>query len=310
MIIPTRALNMAKVKALVLNTHPSGETIRLSPDLPKFLWKYMPPPLGGDATSFSKENLDDLVLRDVIRMTGVTEVNDPFDCCPDIIDDLTSQLVFERMVRIITKSIDDPYFETKRLAMRAQYPNRRALRKHKQKIVSENRPFMVSSARGYFEEFGFYSMSETPRNPAMWAHYASNSAGICIGFGTRGYNPAFATSLKVRYQPERPKLHLSLKQTDEIAHGNELLSAFLTKAPTWSYEKEWRFLGGADSPMHVTGEKIQLNTANIKFVLFGGKTTPENKNYVAELMIKKNMKHVKLLDMSMSPGKFRFLFHS
>ncbi|MGF6383844.1 hypothetical protein OKW31_006845 [Paraburkholderia atlantica] len=31
-------------------------------------------------------------------------------------------------------------------------------------------------------EYGIYSMAETPRSLLMWAHYAESHTGVCLGF--------------------------------------------------------------------------------------------------------------------------------
>ncbi|MCP3322656.1 DUF2971 domain-containing protein [Aeromonas hydrophila] len=101
-------------------------------------------------------------------------------------------------------------------------------------------------------EKGIVSLSETHRNILLWAHYANNHKGVCIG-----YNADFLSSLPLpkEYDPAVDKIHPVKVKYDsarfdefEVNHDldiNELakeltLSSLTRKSDDWIYEKEHR----------------------------------------------------------------------
>lgn len=95
---------------------------------------------------------------------------------------------------------------------------------------------------------GILSLTTDPLNSLMWAHYADNHKGLCIGFNVEheffkysprqpsfnNYTDLFSL-LRVRYRSERP----NYKGLDKCEY---ILNAFGTKFIQWSYENEYRFL--------------------------------------------------------------------
>ena len=87
---------------------------------------------------------------------------------------------------------------------------------------------------------GILSLSETPDNLLMWAHYAVGHTGFVLEFdGCHDFfktdNPllGFTKPKCVHYTSERPRT------TIEEVSESEL---FLTKGSHWEYEREWRYL--------------------------------------------------------------------
>lgn len=82
---------------------------------------------------------------------------------------------------------------------------------------------------------GFVSLSETWRSPLMWAHYARNHTGVCLGIDVPK-----GRALKVNYEPERLRLVLDATKL-ETALDTELVRTLVTtKFSDWQYEREWR----------------------------------------------------------------------
>ena len=81
---------------------------------------------------------------------------------------------------------------------------------------------------------GFVSFSETWSVPTMWAHYASNHAGICLGFDV----PACLAE-KINYVGQlRP---LDQRVLTDKEYNREMVNfAKSTKSNHWAYEQEWR----------------------------------------------------------------------
>jgi hypothetical protein len=102
--------------------------------------------------------------------------------------------------------------------------------------------------RHWVQILGFVSLSETWKNPLMWAHYAKNHTGVCLGIDVRK-----GRALPVKY--ERQRLQLVLDTTKlETAQDNELVRTLVTtKFEDWKYEREWRILEKLENSDEETG---------------------------------------------------------
>ena len=91
---------------------------------------------------------------------------------------------------------------------------------------------------------GILSLSETPENLLMWAHYAEGHTGFVLVLDGshdffKGKNSllGFAKPEPVEYRLELP--HLTIEETFKETVLPEI---FFVKGLDWKYEKEWRYL--------------------------------------------------------------------
>ncbi len=87
---------------------------------------------------------------------------------------------------------------------------------------------------------GILSLSETPDNLLMWAHYAEEHTGfVLILDGSHDFFKGddsiqgFAKPARVQYSSNRPRTTI-----EEVSE----LDLFFIKGSHWEYEKEWRYL--------------------------------------------------------------------
>ncbi len=92
-------------------------------------------------------------------------------------------------------------------------------------------------------EYRILSLSATCFSPVMWAHYADNRKGICLGFyrGNRldcRNKSVFQCAEKVVYENSRKVFSCDEKSAvcDDLLH----------KRTDWAYEQEWRIIRDAD----------------------------------------------------------------
>lgn len=85
--------------------------------------------------------------------------------------------------------------------------------------------------------WGIFSISETPNNQQMWAHYASDGAGFVVGFDAQ--HPFFFSSAVPRKNLIR-KVVYSDERVSNFWRNPYFL--FLVKDSGWSYEREWRMM--------------------------------------------------------------------
>ena len=91
---------------------------------------------------------------------------------------------------------------------------------------------------------GILSLSETPNNLLMWAHYAEGHTGFVLVLdGSHSFFKGndsllgFAKPERVEYRLELPRL--AIEDTYKEAVTSEI---FFVKGLDWKYEKEWRYL--------------------------------------------------------------------
>lgn len=141
---------------------------------------------------------------------------------------------------------------------------------------------------------GIFSMSTNPDHPLMWAHYASDHTGICIGFerseGTKLADVEHC--LAVKYSDSLPEMEkdglistmaFSLDNSGraytssfKVAFTDKTFQAAITTKPTcWSYENEWRYVEPYDGLFEWPGPLSELT--------FGLRCPDERRKHYIEL---------------------------
>lgn len=156
------------------------------------------------------------------------------------------------------------------------------------------REAFVKSAASYYNSIGNYMAEFTdlmkrdkvlcltidPVNPAMWAHYASNSSGIVIGLrNLKDFDSPYSQAKPVVYVDCKPPL-FSLNDIARSLAGahslttKEILSESLnrvthTKLDTWAYEQEWRIYSGPGRHAESEFEDCLFHPDEIADIIFG-----------------------------------------
>jgi len=100
------------------------------------------------------------------------------------------------------------------------------------KVVDE----ISASTLDVIQKIGVYCLSEVSTNMTMWAHYADNHKGLCLGF----LLSKEVVAEKVTYVAEAPKVNFSELFDDESTE-NEYKWIF-SKHHDWENEREWRIV--------------------------------------------------------------------
>lgn len=116
-------------------------------------------------------------------------------------------------------------------------------------VGPDARKTLKSVISNFVSKLGVLCMVKHSRSPLMWAHYADNHRGVCLGFDVLPDD----VPQKVQYTSER-KVHVldTAHPTGGITehHLNELLT---TKSSGWKYEEEWRLIIKLMEPDPVNG---------------------------------------------------------
>lgn len=141
----------------------------------------------------------------------------------------------------------------------------------------------------YFSDIRICSFTTEYKNPVMWAHYASNYSGICIGYQSIIDNEINyilcddgnkAKIEKVRYLKIAGKIKYEPKPN--LSTVREKL--FLRKSIAWKYENEYRIIENNS----MIKSAIYLKDNVIDEIIFGTKSTYIEINLVKSLAEKHN----------------------
>lgn len=186
-----------------------------NPAPPPILYKYR-----GDVT----RDVKCLLVDRCLYLASPMKLNDPFDCFPAIA--VPSEEHHERIIAAEVANAPPGYPEAE-------------IRKRCRMILTSE-SHRLRFAQEFYEKdlgrIGVLSLSAPRDEPLLWAHYASNGAGFCVGYRGRDDGELMALgAAPVLYSIRRPAMNLFDDQEDwfRILH---------TKSEHWSYEQEWRYV--------------------------------------------------------------------
>lgn len=223
----------------------------------------------------SAERIDILQKR-LIRFTQPNAMNDPFEARPYFYKLGSKEEFAKNFAEAIRrwnfrdwnnycKAIgNDPG----RFALAKKVENNPDYAERLYKNVHERNPHdLLPNLRERFYNLhntaGLLSLSETPDNLLMWAHYAEGHTGFVLVLdGSHDFFKGdialhgFAKPVPVEYRLKLP--HLTIEETYKETIMPEI---FFVKSLNWQYEKEWRYLKfRANANKRFTdGNKLDVN---------------------------------------------------
>ena len=113
--------------------------------------------------------------------------------------------------------------------------------------------------RDLLNMYGVVCFSRSEKNPTMWAHYAANHSGICVGFDESEIKetPGVHFHCDVSYQQSLPVVRYFGEELKDIVH-----KILFRKHDDWKYEREFRLVADADAT-------LAMNPSLIREVIFG-----------------------------------------
>jgi hypothetical protein len=126
---------------------------------------------------------------------------------------------------------------------------------------------------------GIACFSESFDNEIMWAHYAGNYRGICIGYNAAKLRDNLSPAVRLaRMAYADTPVRLSKYNKDDVyAAAHKILSQ---KKYNWAYEREWRVMGEYPGQLPYQGDivsdvyfgsRIDLNHKSRIIAVFGGR---------------------------------------
>jgi hypothetical protein len=208
----------------------------------KRLYKYIP--FDGNLDSSIEHDRRKGFENGEIWYSKAKDLNDPYDCRPIIIIDnkqipeIIKNLTNEEINYLKTKIKFD---STEELLLKIINPQRI---KHVDRIEKHHLILFVFKSYVYRFQFaklsniGILSLTEDNSNILMWAHYAKNHSGICLGFERNQKNLLGSLKTrKIRYLKHQPRVSLLETMHEKYGKSEEM---FFRKSRHWIHEKEWR----------------------------------------------------------------------
>lgn len=246
----------------------------------------------------SAERIDILHNR-LIRFTQPNAMNDPFEAQPHFyalgkegLADAYAEMIRRAPYRVwedykrVTETNLDRWAFAKQLEADPDYAERLYNELRHRDLLPDLRERFYN----LHNTAGILSLSETPDNLLMWAHYAEGHTGFVLVLDSsydffKGNNTllGFAKPEPVEYRSERPRMKI-----EETSEGSAMQEIFFVKGLDWKYEKEWRYLkalADADKRLRDVSDVnlFRLPPECIRGVILGCNSTEELQNKILEL---------------------------
>jgi hypothetical protein len=176
-----------------------------------------------------------------------------------------------------------------------------------------DRDIYHSKIEKQLKSVGICSFSKARKNQLMWAHYADEHKGICIGFKEGLIRPQGSNiySVDVTYQDEYPfkgiieRFHYydkyaGVNNVESIA-GDIFYSVLGTKYTSWRYERERRLISSRS-------QAIKFEPQAINSISFGLRMAERDKQTLQKFISGSEWKHVKLFQAVKSKTKYALEF--
>lgn len=237
-----------------------------------------------------------------LRFTPAEDLNDPRELIPDI----RLKNPSEYATNIVQRNLSSTYFRF--LFEHPEISTEEAWRRISTAAQQFTDSFdYAEKTQEIFNSFmrvtnrnvGVLSLTESPDNELMWAHYANSYDGFVVGFDSedeffrpkRGEPKLCGELMNVIYSDTRPVVYVEPGKMDIPKE------VFFTKTTKWSYEREWRiikYLDMANEIKDVSGKKIHLfdvSPSAVKEVIFGEKVSQGSRDAV-EGVLRAKVPHV------------------
>jgi tetratricopeptide (TPR) repeat protein len=163
---------------------------------------------------------------------------------------------------------------------------------------------------------GVFSLSESAEDPLMWAHYAGNHEGVCLGFEVADGMPTSDRDrfIRVEYTDQVPKMpQEGFRQevsfaidengrrvsTSRVSLTDDTIRAAIgTKSLSWEYEREWRYVESVSGKYSFPGPLVEI--------VFGLRCTPEQRQHYSDLSAAHLKNDVRVYEMRRIPDSLAF----
>lgn len=270
----------------------------------------------------------DILVDEEIRYTQLGELNDPFEM-PVFLEKAEKISTLEHHVDKIMPDLARTEYKKLSPAKRMKVPFKAFLKKAEKRaqqvkpeltqtlahFIEHITPKLQEQLRHFDRHFGVLSLTETPDNLLMWAHYSEQHTGMVIEFDEthsifderKSHKDDFRYLRQVVYSDERPILD---------TFGDFSITNFmLMKSAEWSYERERRIAKSITDARRVIPASpydiclFDMPASAVKRVILGARVSPANMDRVKQdLGSHKHLGHIRLQQASLDVRLFALNF--
>ena len=231
-------------------------------EIPKTLYKYR---------DWKNDYHRKIILQQELFIPSPSTFNDPFDCNIPVVFELLKE----------DKELAEKYF-TK--IVKREYPNysKNQINKKVETLLNNNKfddiEYLENHKRYSIEELhkiqGIYCVTAINDNILMWAHYANNHYGFCVGYDAKKLFSYFGSGSLVRYKKEYPKIS-PIEEDD----NKRMIEQSFTKADFWDYEIEYRL-----EKLGFVNQTLKLDKEVITEIIIGYKMNKSDRDDLIKLV--------------------------
>jgi hypothetical protein len=163
----------------------------------------------------------------------------------------------------------------------------------------ENVKVALNELFDFVDKSGVYSLSQTPLDELLWAHYAYNHTGFCVEYDLDKlieYEKNDYIYLDIKYKNSPQKI--SVSDFDTEGQNKILMKMLGIKSKAWSYEKEVRVITSNSG-------KHSYDYRAVKAIYFGLRMSDSDKN---KLMDKLKCRGIQYHQVILKPKSYKFSF--
>lgn len=220
-----------------------------------------------------------------LYLSNPSEFNDPLDCYEGLVEfKITKEFMREYIIKTIGK-----------MNINSRKERRDMEKKALKKPQLLNLDFFFESQK---KHFGICCFSWDNKSMPMWAHYADNHKGICIGF--KNYMPTekdLYAVYPVDYVTEIKKYQFTTFEDEKYWR-----KWLLTKSAAWEYEKEVRLISKSYNGI------LKFSKEIISEIYLGLSVSEENQSKLIKLLAEQEFpQDLKLYKMTIDKDTFSLL---
>ena len=155
--------------------------------------------------------------------------------------------------------------------------------------IIDGETLLKQLTREVVSSVGYYCMTTKPDNLLMWAHYADSHRGVCVKFYILKDLDTFLVPVPVDYNEQYIEYNML---------NSDLLSVLRRKSPEWKYEEEYRIIKTNHQGLW------EIKPDCLVEIIFGCRTSDEDKNEIRELAAASGFKNVKFSEARMKRDSY------
>jgi len=244
--------------------------------------------------------------RRTLRWSSPLLFNDPFDVPRELSFGIRPEDIVRALSRRISNLIEQPPEDTSRLEPKV----RLIVETVKKGISADSKAQLLADLsnsaetlrptgqsmeecrqmwRDLLPQFRILCLTESPSHAAMWYHYADQYRGVVLELRCDDeLDSAWRIAKPVTYPTSMPAVYTAdgwaeiLTTIKNLALEELLVVATYTKAPDWSYEKEWRITSFSRPPESGLFTDYRLNPQELAGIYLGPNiSTPDRERILA-----------------------------